>query len=148
MKSKELIILFLILVLGFSCKSTKKATEISTTDETNCIEMDLLNQALEGLPADPFQIDSLVLENHCLNIYVNYGGGCGEAEFQLYYTQIVTQSMPPQTTLHLSFKDEDPCRLFVTKKLTYNLEPFVELANNGGVYLLIGEKRILFEIEE
>ena len=94
---------------------------------------------------DPFDVDSMTIDGDCLNVFVHYGGGCGEANFELYYTQIVAQSMPPQTSLQLSFEDNDNCRSIVSRRLFFDLEPFSDYANNGGIYLLIAGKRVLYQ---
>ena len=73
-----------------------------------------------------------------LEVFVSYGGGCGEADFEMYYTQRVMNSMPPQTVIYLGFTDSDPCRSIVTKKLTFSLEPFRIMAENGGIWLILG----------
>jgi len=66
---------------------------------------------------------------------VNYSGGCGGAEFQLYNANRIKESLPPQTVLFLHLKDEDPCRAIVRDTLFYDLGPFEKFANNSGIML-------------
>ncbi|MEJ2595835.1 MAG: hypothetical protein P8100_12090 [bacterium] len=110
--------------------------------------MDLLDTSPDSLRMDPFQIDSLRIEEQCLDIFVSYGGGCGEVRFNMYYTQKVQHSFPPQTTLYLAFEDNDHCRAIERKKLTFDLSPLSNYADNGGIWLNIameGQHRILYQ---
>ena len=108
----------------------------------------MLEKPADSLRIDFYEIDSLSIKDHCLEILVNYGGGCGGARFELYYTNQVLESMPPQIVLHLAFIDNDPCRSIVQKKLKFNLEPFKRFADRGGIYFKIAgtEKSVLYQI--
>lgn len=143
---KILFSIFIVAVFfGYACKSTHKYSTQTNETSSNCSKMLLLNKPLDSLRVDHFELDSISLDKNCLNIFVNYSGGCGDADFNLYYTQIVANSMPPQTALHLSFEDNDNCRSIVSKKLTFDLEPFANYKNGDGIYLILGENRILFK---
>jgi hypothetical protein len=79
---------------------------------------------------------------------VSYGGGCGEADFDLYLSNRIMESMPPKTLLYLTFNDQDPCRSIVKKKLKFSLKPLKKFADRGGIYLKIAgtEKSVLYQI--
>lgn len=146
---RHLIFLAVSLSLFFpGCKSSKSAANSNPAKQIECEEMLLLADSPESIRADHYSIDSLSIQNNCLEIYVNYGGGCGDANFKLYYTQTVAQSMPPQTSIFLGFEDEDPCRSIIRKRLSYHLEPFKKTSAAGGIYLMLGDERILYESSE
>jgi hypothetical protein len=125
-----------------ACKSQKETTrnvEPAVSDTTkNVQQMVLLNQPQESIIRDPFEVHSFSVVGDKLEIFVSYGGGCGSVKFDLYYTQKVLNSMPPQTVLYLGFKDDDPCRAIETQKLEFSLEPFAEAAETGGIWLILG----------
>lgn len=151
MKQLSLIFFSLAILLTYACSHSIK---IATDDEKKvkiCLSMELLDKPIDSLPMDPISIDSLKLNDECLDVYVTYGGGCGEVKFNMYYTNMVQNSFPPQTALYLSFEDNDPCRAIETRKLSFLLEPFVEYAKNGGIWLNLGKnenQRFLYKTED
>lgn len=129
---RKLLILLFISFIIFSCKTT---TKVSNSDETEniCESMTYTVQQLKDLTTDYYTIDTLFISDNCLNIWVSYGGGCGDADFTLFYNNKVMRSMPPQTTLHLQLIDNDPCRAIVQQKLYYNLSFFDEYKTQKGI---------------
>ena len=113
---------------------------IPVKPEENCMEMLFLEQPAKDLKSDFFEIDSLNINGNCLEIVVNYGGGCGDADFNLYYSDSITERMPPETKFYLVLKDDDPCRSIVHKKLKYSLEFYKDVAKNSGIYLHVSGK--------
>ncbi len=143
--------LLLILLTTFlltACSTKKQSANTNQPKTSDCKEMIMLEKPADSHRIDFYDIDSLSIKDYCLEILVNYGGGCGEARFDLYYTNQVLESMPPQTVLHLAFEDNDPCRSIVQKKLTFSLEPFKRFADRGGIYFKIAgtEKSVLYQI--
>ncbi len=141
-------ILLLSTVLIVAACTTKKQTAKTNQLNTSCIEMVLLEKPLDSLRFDHYTIDSLTIKDQCLEILVNYGGGCGEANFELYLSDRIMESMPPKTVLYLTFEDKDPCRSIVQKKLQYSLKPLKKYADRGGIHLKIAgtEKSVLYQI--
>ena len=137
---RSLLFLLLFVLVSTSCNTQKKAADSSVKLQDNCMEMLLLEQPAEDLESDYFDIDSLNINGNCLEIVVNYGGGCGNADFELYYSDAIIEKMPPETNLHLILKDDDPCRSIVHKKLKYSLEPYKDVAKNSGIYLHVSGK--------
>lgn len=140
---------FLILLLAIvSCQSQKKTTDQGNEKQTViCEPMLSFTEELNPGPSDYFIMDSISINGNCLEVYVNYSGGCGGSEFQLYNTNRIKESMPPQTVLFLHFKDNDPCRAIVRDTLYYDLSPFEKFANNSGIWLNFKgyEKSILYK---
>lgn len=142
------LILFVVVfaLLVNSCSSSKKTAISEQSNENDAVELLSLMGSADSLQQDAFELDSLKIVGDELEVYVNYSGGCGEANFQLYYTQLMLNSYPPQTSLHLAFTDEDPCRAIEFKKLTFGLKPFREFAENGGIWLRIAgfDQQVLY----
>ncbi len=117
-----------LLFLG-SCGIMKKS---SKKEEIPCTDMNRLQTTFK---TDPFTLDSVWIDENCLNLVVRYDGGCGEANCDLFYTGKVRQSFPPKTTLWIRFTDNDPCRSEVTKHFRFKLTPFEKYAVSGGIQL-------------
>ena len=150
MKYLTLLVLALI-ITAVACSNTKKTSDSNRTEPRNCLSMELLKTSPDSIPMDPLNIDSLKIVKGCLDVYVSYGGGCGEVKFNLYYTNLVQNSFPPQTTLYLSFEDKDNCRAIETKKLSFDLQPFKKQAGNGGIYFNLKNNKgakIFYEIRK
>ena len=150
---KPLILIFLALLIGFffSCNNSKKVAGGEKTQIKICVSMDLLEIPLDSVRMDPINIDSLNINGNCLDVFVSYSGGCGEVKFNMYYTNLVQNSFPPQTAIYLSFEDNDHCRAIETKKLTFDLEPFSDYAKNRGIWLNLGNDknaRILYKTDQ
>lgn len=141
-------ILLISTIITLAACSTNKETAKTDQINTSCIEMMLLEKPLDSLRFDHYTIDSLSIKDQCLEILVNYGGGCGEANFELYLSDRIMESMPPKTVLYLTFEDKDPCRSNVQKKLRYSLKPLKKYADRGGIHLKIAgtEKSVLYQI--
>lgn len=109
--------------------------------------MILLEKPSDSLRFDHYGIDSLYIKDQCMEVVVNYSGGCGESEFKLYYTNRIMESMPPKTVLYLTFEDNDPCRSIVRKGLKFSLEPFKRF-DDGGIYFKIygTDKSVLYQV--
>lgn len=141
------IIILSIILIAAACGTNKEAAK-TDQNKTTCQEMILLEVPLDSLRFDHYTIDSLTIKDHCLEILVSYGGGCGDAKFDLYLSDRVMESMPPKTVLYLTFDDKDPCRSIVQNKLRYNLKPLKKFADRGGIYLKIAgtEKSVLYQV--
>ncbi len=145
---KKLIFISVLLFL-FSCHIHKESTKQNKKSKVACKSMLLLTEEVNAKESDLFDLDSLAISNNCLEVFVSYSGGCGEADFSLYHTNMVMHSMPPQTVLFLNFKDEDPCRAIIQDTLYFNLSNFDELASSGGIWLKLRDydRRVLYKFE-
>lgn len=140
MKNISIITLVLTALLLNSCHTSKKATDAESNMVVFCESMTYNSQPVNNISTDYYTIDTLFIVDNCLNIWVSYGGGCGDADFTLYYTNRVMESMPPKTSLLLQLTDNDPCRAIVRQKLFYNLSFFEEYANRDGILLKLSGK--------
>jgi len=141
---KKTILFITILFLVTACSTNRQNTKTKTSD---CINIQLLKTSADSLRIDYYVIDSLKIVDDCLEVFVNYSGGCGNASFDLFYTNRIMESIPPKTVLYLAFTDDDPCRNIETKKLTFSLDPFKRFADHLGIYLKIAgtDKEIFYK---
>ena len=147
MKHIFILIFAISIILISSCNTSKKATRIKDATEDICQSMTYNESPIDKISTDYYSIDSLFITDDCLNIWVSYGGGCGDADFKLYYSGRVMKSMPPQTSLLLQLIDNDPCRAIVQQKLFFNLSFFEEDASKSGILLNLvnSERSIMYK---
>ena len=141
--------IILIIALGittWSCKGTKKITESNGNSNDSVNELVLSNKPLDSLKTDYFSIDSVSMNNQMLFVYVNYGGGCGEVKFEMFYTPQLMTVMPHRRNLSLILTDNDPCREIIQKKLAYDLSVFNKEAETGGVIISINNSEFLYTL--
>lgn len=132
---KPFVVITILAITITSCKPGKKINESQKSSPEPCEPITFTNDLYENIETDYYSVDSIFIDNNCLNIWVNYSGGCGDSEFKLLYNNKIMKSMPPQTNLMLHFTDNDNCRALVQQKLYYDLSFFEEYANNGGIKL-------------
>ena len=137
-----------VFLLGIiaSCKSSKKTSTTEAKSEEPVQQLIYYNQPLDSLATDYYDIDSVALDGQYLLLYVNYGGGCGDVKFDMYYQPQKILVMPHRASLFLKLTDNDPCRSIVTKKLIFDLSVMDKEAKAGGVVLSLGDKKITYKI--
>jgi hypothetical protein len=112
MKKYNLVIIIIIFLIG--CISSHQDIIID----------DLLYQSASR---DPITINNIQLIVDVIRFNISYGGGCKEHKFQLISTSFM-ESYPVQVNIILSHEDnEDPCDMWITETLTFNLLPLKEL---------------------
>jgi hypothetical protein len=136
------IAVLLIAAVSVSCTATKETkvktkeetttvTTTETTTETNTAppqdtivvkqpvkDADLYSRAT----TDPFTLLGAKVNGRYLDVEVEYGGGCGNADFDLVWNGALMKSMPPKVSMMLVFKDEDYCKALVKKTLRFDLQ--------------------------
>lgn len=140
------IIILTTVFLVSSCHSSKKTTKTIEEADDICESMTYNSNAVNNISTDYYTIDTVFINNNCLNIWVSYSGGCGDSDFKLYYSNRVKESMPPKTSLKLQLFDNDPCRAIVQQKLFYNLSFFDDYADGEGILLQLSgtEKSVMY----
>lgn len=144
-------ILFTLLLLGVllnACKGTKKTAKADQLSAYTGDKIILFDKPLDSLQTDYFDIDSIAMREQTLFVYVTYGGGCGDVEFEMFYRPQLMTVMPHRKNLALKLSDDDPCRELIQKELTYDLSVFNEEAKAGGVLLSIGKNEFLYSMSE
>jgi hypothetical protein len=94
-----------------------------------------------GFPTDELRVESIRVDRDILTAEVRYGGGCGDIEFKLLGYSGFMESIPVQSRLTVSFKDEDPCEALLSRTIQFNLRPLAEkykkaYRTNSGTILL------------
>lgn len=144
---KKILSLIIVVLLLVSCGASKKTTKEDNIKPEPCESITFTDKPYSEIESDYYSVDSLFIDNGCLNIWVTYSGGCGDAEFTFYYNDRVMQSSPPKTNFMLHLRDDDNCRAMVQQKLYYDLSFFNDYRENEGINLRmtgIG-KSILFK---
>lgn len=135
-----------------SCLSNSKSavineTVLRKTDEI-CNPVLKTNKLPDSIKSDFFEIESMILDGHCLKLGISYGGGCGETSLQLFYENIDASTMPANVFLSPKFTDHDPCRAIVHDSVLFDLSEFQGVARSGGVIIhLVGYKeKVVFAL--
>jgi hypothetical protein len=84
----------------------------------------------EAFPQDALIIKDAIVQGNTLQLTVNYGGGCGDTQFQLLGSPYFMESNPVQANVALSFKDEDLCEASIEKLLSYDLSRLADYYKN------------------
>jgi len=136
---KSLLTITLSIFLLSSCNTSKKIEQPQEANFEFCESMTYNTTSVSNIATDYYKVDTVFITNNCINIWVSYSGGCGDADFTLYFTDIIKESVPPKTNLRLQLLDNDPCRSIVQQKLYYNLNFFDSYAiNDGIIFQLVG----------
>ncbi len=112
MKNLMLFVLLPFLIIGCN-KSGVKAI----CDQIGIVDSEQYRDA----PRDDFDFVSAEIKGDCLEVTVQYGGGCGDATFLLIGEEKLNQSLPPQRPIVISLDDQDYCKALVTKTISFDL---------------------------
>ena len=112
----------MLLVLLTSCNSVEP-------EKLNC-DKDIIidNNLFVNAPNDSLKFLNVELSQDCLKLTVEYGGGCGNIEFQLIASELIMKSNPPQMNIRLSFLNEDDtCFKVGRSEISFDLTPIKNL---------------------
>lgn len=127
------IAIVLVLFMAVSCKTVKAVTNNDKkADEVICKPIVKDTAAIYG-ESDEFLLVGAELKGKCLEIEVEYSGGCGGDEWTLAWTGSLMKSLPPKANIYLHLKDNDACREVVRKKVSFDISSIY----NGEVILLL-----------
>ncbi len=118
------IIAILLVVFAFSsCKTVKNTTKANINkDELTCTPIVLdTNGTFAYTESDPFLLVGAELKGKCLEIEVEYSGGCGGDVWTLAWNGMLMKSLPPKANIYLHLKDDDACREIVRKKISFDI---------------------------
>lgn len=88
----------------------------------------------EGDPACPFADDPLTvlsarIDGRALELDVQYGGGCADHTYQVWWNGVSAPSLPPIIPLELQHEaNDDSCQALLQKTLVIDLQPLDALA--------------------
>jgi hypothetical protein len=133
-------VLILAVILFSACKTVKtvstSTTQPKNSDSLTCLPIvkDTTGRFAES---DPFLLVGAELKGKCLEIEVEYSGGCGGDTWTLAWTGNLMKSLPPKANIFLHLKDEDACRETVRKKVSFDISSVY----NGEVVLMLKDFR-------
>ena len=114
--------------------------------KSKCDKNVIISQSeYENAPNDPVSIVDMKIVDNCLKIKFSASGCSGNSwKIELIGCGNYDKSNPPQTTLRLSLDNKEECEAWITKEVSFNLEPLRHHGTNK-LYLNISGKGILFE---
>ena len=115
---KHLIILLFISLLIVGCDNSITPEETCSDNKTILSHELFLNG-----PNDGFLFDEVIIENDCIKLTIQYGGGCGDVEANLIDSEAISKCNPRQRDIRLAFKDNDSCEALITKEYIFDLSP-------------------------
>ena len=146
---KRIFYVLIMAIVGYSCTSTEcclpeptsfgtTTTIINSQDEYDEI---LARIQSNELVSDPFELDSLYVENGLANIIVQFSGGCREHDFALVWSESMSLHNPPQVYAILLHEDnDDMCEAYPTEILEFDLNdnPFnYDAETMSGLHIII-----------
>jgi hypothetical protein len=137
-------ILFLTLI-GLTILSCSKDND--NENPVNCdFETVISTEQHANAPSDQLTINSLAINDNCLKINFSSSGCDGDTwELKLIDSEVVLYSFPPQRNLRLSLKNEELCKAYITKELTFDISNVQVDGNQVQLNITNGDESILYE---
>ena len=130
----------ILIVLSFA--SCEKDDNSINCDSEVVISADEYSTA----PDDELTINNLELNGDCLSINFSSGGCSGDSwELKLIDAEIILESNPPQRNLRLSLKNEELCKMYITKEITFDINKLKVDGNSVLLNIVNSGDQILFE---
>lgn len=127
--------LVLVLFGATACKTVR--TNNTTAPETSCPAI-VLDTNGTYLNSDEFLLVGAEVKGKCLEIEVEYSGGCGGDIWTLAWNGTLMKSLPPKANVYLHLKDNDNCRELVRKKVMFDIS---SIYNNAEVVIFLKDFR-------
>ena len=139
---KHNILLIALILLTFSCSN-----DDDNGSQNNCdFETIISEQQYENAPSDQVFINSLSIENGCLEINFSASGCSGDTwEVKLIDSEAVFLSNPPQRNLRLSLNNEELCEAFITKVMSFDITNLQLDSNEVLLNITNSDDSILYE---
>lgn len=87
---------------------------------------------------DEFTIHHVTFYNDSMHILVDYGGGCGEADFDLLAKESYTAAAPTTRELKLCLDKDDDCEALLQREVSFDLTPIQESGQDSLLINLHG----------
>ena len=139
----------LLLVLGMSILSCSDDDDNDVSTTTNaCGQQALISaEQYENAASDPFEIDSITIEDDCLSI-VFFASGCSgnSWEVDLIDSGGILESLPEQRSLRLSLQNDEECLAIVSQEFSFDISN-LQINDAGELILNIDDfsESILYE---
>lgn len=140
---KHSILLIALTLLIFSCSND----DDNNGNQNNCdFETIISEEQFENAPSNQVFINSLNIENGCLEINFSASGCSGDTwEVKLIDSEAVFLSNPPQRNLRLSLLNEELCDAFITKVMTFDVTNLQVDSNVVLLNIINSDASILYE---
>lgn len=113
----------LLFTLLISCKDSENIAKCGTAAIVN-------SEFYRSGPNDKIFINNARIEEDCLYIEIGASGCSGDSwEINLYATEEILESFPPQRNMRLSLKNDEMCQAFFTRELIFDIS---NLKTNGS----------------
>jgi hypothetical protein len=98
---------------------------------TGCEQIIIDESKYNSAVSDDFTITDAFITGDSLRVSVQYGGGCGNIDFDLLTNGLFMESDPVQLDVLLSFTDNDPCEAVQQRMLCFDLTKLIVLYNDS-----------------
>jgi hypothetical protein len=123
--------LLAITIIGACSKNEPFSNEgeilFTSLTSSDCDSVVFVPLDLIDYKTDPFEMKGVSIVDNNLMLQVQYGGGCGEADFSLLVNEAFMESSPVQVQAVVIFNDNDMCKAIVTRELCFDLTELAEL---------------------
>jgi len=99
-------------------------------------------------PDDPYRLDTVWFERDYMFLGIQYGGGCGDAFFQLYSMRDTVATDTFLVDLKLSLDDRDLCEALLYREVCYDIQSLQRFNPEGRfIQLRIADKDGIWRYE-
>lgn len=97
-------------------------------DQIDSVDGEVMIRTTPPPVADPFELDTVSIEDDILRLTVWHSGGCGDHDYELYFSPPgFAESFPVQATLKFRHVDhDDPCDAYLKHELAFDLRPIAQ----------------------
>ncbi len=127
----------LVIIILSACKTVRNNTNNVPVNNEPVCTLIVIDTGGIYASGDEFLLVGAELKGKCLEIEVEYSGGCGGDTWTLAWTGNLMKSLPPKANIYLHLKDEDACREVVRKKVSFDISSIY----NGEVILMLKDFR-------
>lgn len=142
MKNLKLIVGTVIISLSFMSCEKKSDTQTLTCDQQVIVS----ELEYTTAPSDQLSIHSFELNDNCLKIKFGSSGCSGDTwEVKLIDSGVVLYSNPPQRNLRFSLKNQEVCRAYIEKEMTFDVKNLQSGGNKVLLNIVNSGTQILYE---
>jgi hypothetical protein len=123
---KKYLLLFLLIIAGYSCNNKPAEPEDNFSSKiiltSSSAEYSSYASYRSIVNSDPFVLDSVIFDCDSISIIVSYSGGCKQHTFEIIWSETLSDTEPPQTgIIILHDANEDACEAYITETLTFSV---------------------------
>ncbi len=144
---KQIGYLIMTIFLIISCDKNDD-NPVECSESGNCDKCILINNDLYNLTnTDNYTIQNITVNQDCLEIEFGSSGCDGNSwEIDLVDLGAISETAVPQRDLKLRLINIEECEAFITRTISFNLEP-LQLVNNEAINLKIADYNSLIRYE-